>query len=83
VLAIAVQMEIFIMTLTRRSFSLRVNSSDTILNVKEKILYKDGTPVHNQRLVFDDKQLEDNLTLANYNIQEKSTIHLVLRLIGN
>jgi ubiquitin len=83
VLAIAVQMKIFIKTLTGKIISLRVNSSDKIVNVKEKILYKEGISVDQQSLIFAGKRLEDKLTLANYNIQEKSTIDLILRLIGS
>ncbi|KAI5434589.1 E3 ubiquitin-protein ligase SINA-like 10 [Lathyrus oleraceus] len=79
-ICITPKVKILIETLTGKVITLMVESSDTIANVKERILDKEGFLVHTQRLYFDNQQLDDSQTLANYNIKEMSMLHLTLCL---
>ncbi|KAJ6414134.1 UBIQUITIN [Salix koriyanagi] len=76
-------MQIFVRTLSLKTITLDVESSETIEELKAKLYENDlGIRPENQRLIYCGKQLEEGKTLADYNIQKHSTIHHVLRLCG-
>lgn len=61
-------------------FTLEVKQSDTVKSVKNKIQEKKGISPLQQRLLFAGKELEDDKTLSDYNVEEKSVLHLASRL---
>ena len=75
-------MPIFVKELTGRTVTLNVCPNYTIETVKRVLQDKLGVSSNDQRLIFSGLQLEDAKTLAQYNIQRESTLHMVRRLRG-
>ena len=75
--------QIFAKTLTGKTITINnIEPYDTVEELKCKIQDKEGIPPDYQRIILGGKQLEDNKTLADYNIQRNSSLYLVLRLRG-
>uniref|UniRef100_A0A6U2EV35 Ubiquitin-like domain-containing protein n=1 Tax=Hemiselmis andersenii TaxID=464988 RepID=A0A6U2EV35_HEMAN len=76
-------MQIFVKTVTGRTIPLEVESSDTIDMVKERLSFSTSIPSSEQRLVSSGgRQLEEEMTLEDLNIQKEAMLNLMLGLRG-
>ena len=75
-------MKINILTLIGKEIQIFARPSDTVFDVKDKIEEKEGIPVDQIRLIFANKQLEDDKSLDYYKIVDGCVLHMVLRLRG-
>ena len=74
-------MQIFV-KLSGKTITLYVSAREPINWVKAALQEKQSIPIAEQRLTFAGEQLEDGRTLADYNVQNESTLELVPRLRG-
>jgi hypothetical protein len=75
-------MQVFVKTLSGKSISVEVEPDESIESLKAKIQAKEGVPADQQRIIFGGKQLDGLKCLSDYDIDDASTLHLVLRLRG-
>eukprot|EP01084_Bolivina_argentea_P105874 189610_1 len=63
---------------TGKDLSLDVKANDTIQNIKAKIEDKEGVSSNQQHLIYGGRELTDNKTLKDYNIQKESYLRLLV-----
>ncbi|KAM3317047.1 hypothetical protein ACQJBY_034939 [Aegilops geniculata] len=72
-------MRISVKHLTGLTVTFGVYGDSTVFSVKEKVSDELSVCTSQQRLMFDGNQLEDGRTLDDYNVQNDSTLTLVVR----
>ncbi|MBR0413084.1 MAG: hypothetical protein IJI47_05920, partial [Eubacterium sp.] len=71
---------VFVKKLTGGTITVpNVTGLTTVAQLKDLLVTETGVPASAMRLIFAGKQLEDDKTLGEYNIQKESTLHLVIR----
>lgn len=73
-------MLVFVKTLTGKTITLDVNTSDSVSEVKNYIHNKEGIPSNIQTLFFSNKILDNEQFLTNYNIMPEDVLQLTLRM---
>ena len=73
---------VVVQMLTGKTVTLDVQASDTIHNDKAQFFEKEGIPPQQQCLIFAGKQLEDEHTVSEYNIQRGSRLFVSFRIRG-
>lgn len=75
-------LKINVRTLTGKIFPLTVTSSNTVVELMEMIMCKEGIPLDQQRLIFNGKQMHEDRMISEYQVCDGSQVDLVLRLRG-
>lgn len=69
-------MLIKVKTLTGKEIELDIDPSDKVIRIKERMEEKEGIPPIQQRLIFGGKQMSDERTASEYNLEGGSVLHL-------
>ncbi|KDR84408.1 hypothetical protein GALMADRAFT_237260 [Galerina marginata CBS 339.88] len=75
-------MLIKVKTLTGKEIELDIDPEDKITRIKEKVEEQSGVPPPQQRLIFGGRQMNDDKTAKEFNINAGAVLHLVLALRG-
>ncbi|KAF4074711.1 hypothetical protein AMELA_G00242320 [Ameiurus melas] len=75
-------LQVFVRNEKGQTKTYDVTEDETVDQLMRKIYQKEGTPVDQQRLIYNGRQLDSGRKLQDYNIVSGSTIHMTLRLRG-
>lgn len=72
-------MKINVKKLSGEQFFVDVDPEDSIAKLKSQIEDISNIPKLQQRLIYSGRELVDNGSIIQYNIEEGKTVHLVMR----
>lgn len=75
-------MQVLVKDDKNRTTTYTVRPTDTVRQLKEQIQARQGPSANEQRLTYGPREMEDQYTLAHYNVQPMTTIYMLLRLRG-
>ncbi|KAF4799453.1 2'-5'-oligoadenylate synthase 1 [Turdus rufiventris] len=76
------KMQVLVKDDKNRTTTYTVLPTATVRQLKEQIQARQGPSANEQRLTYGSRELEDQHTLAHYNVKPMSTIFMLLRLRG-
>ena len=82
VLSVRGGMQVQVQTFNGNTITVECEPDESVESLMSKIQAKEGVPPGQQRIVFDGKQLDALKSLSDYDIDDDSVLHLVLRLRG-
>eukprot|EP00931_Biecheleriopsis_adriatica_P054856 TRINITY_DN32323_c0_g1_i1.p1 TRINITY_DN32323_c0_g1~~TRINITY_DN32323_c0_g1_i1.p1 ORF type:complete len:307 (+),score=78.10 TRINITY_DN32323_c0_g1_i1:52-921(+) len=71
------EIQVYVLMVSGKTIELQVRTSHTIQQVKMEIHKKEGVPVEQQCLVFQQQKLKSSCTLYEYNVQNESSLNLI------
>lgn len=75
-------MVVNVRTLSGKTITLDLTPDESVESLKAKIQDKEGIPPEQQRIIFGARHLDSLKAISDYDIEEGSTLNLVLRLRG-
>ena len=76
------EIQIFINTLSGKTITVTVLSTDLVQSLHVAFREREGVPVTWARMIYAGKQLEPERPLLEYGLQNGSTVHVLPRLLG-
>eukprot|EP00770_Monocercomonoides_exilis_P007655 MONOS_7616.1-p1 / transcript=MONOS_7616.1 / gene=MONOS_7616 / organism=Monocercomonoides_exilis_PA203 / gene_product=polyubiquitin / transcript_product=polyubiquitin / location=Mono_scaffold00265:16239-20772(-) / protein_length=1285 / sequence_SO=supercontig / SO=protein_coding / is_pseudo=false len=75
--------ELFVKSIRGQTLRFSINAAETrVRDIKQMVAEKERIPVEHQRLVWGGKELMDERCLEEYSMEDRSTVHLLLKLMG-
>jgi len=71
---------VIVKTLTGLSYDMKIYLSESVMDLKKRVAEVSSVAASQQRLLFEGKQMEDDMPLSVYEVKEGSTFHLVIKL---